>query len=57
MTNILFICTGNICRSPAAEAVFKKKVEDAGLVGQFIIDSAAIHSYHVGELPDYRTVI
>lgn len=51
---VLFICLGNICRSPAAEGIMKAKVEEKGLVSQFYIDSAAIGPWHVGQLPDSR---
>lgn len=53
-TNILFVCLGNICRSACAEAVMKKKVQEAGLEKEFFIDSAGILSYHEGERADYR---
>jgi protein-tyrosine phosphatase len=53
-TEILFVCTGNICRSPTAEAVFRARVENAGLERHILIDSAGTHDYHVGELPDVR---
>ncbi len=49
MINVLFVCMGNICRSPMAEAVFKHMVEEAGLSNQFQIDSVGTISYHVGE--------
>ena len=51
---ILFVCLGNICRSPAAEGIAKKILEDKGLSDQFYIDSAGISSYHRGDLPDSR---
>ncbi len=51
---ILFVCLGNICRSPAAEGIMKRKIEEAGLQDQFLIDSAGILNYHEGELPDSR---
>ena len=51
---ILFVCLGNICRSPSAEAIMKKVVADAGLSDVIYIDSAGIHGYHEGELPDQR---
>lgn len=54
MPSVLFICTGNICRSPTAEAVFRRLVRDAGLDGSIRVDSAATHDYHVGEPPDER---
>jgi protein-tyrosine phosphatase len=53
---VLFVCTGNICRSPTAEGVFKHHVKEAGLAGRVLSDSAGTHSYHVGEPPDPRTV-
>lgn len=51
---ILFVCLGNICRSPSAEAVMKKLVKDAGLEKSFYIDSAGIMGYHEGERADER---
>jgi protein-tyrosine phosphatase len=53
---ILFVCTGNICRSPTGEAVMKRLVRDAGLSSEFVIDSAGTGSFHVGEAPDPRAV-
>lgn len=53
--SVLFVCLGNICRSPLAEAVFRKKVEQAGLAHRFRIDSAGTSGYHDGESPDDRT--
>lgn len=52
---IIFICMGNICRSPTAEAVFRQRVAQAGLTDRVCIDSAGTHDYHVGEAPDTRT--
>ena len=52
--SILFVCMGNICRSPTAEGVFRRKVAEAGLEDLFEIDSAGTHAYHVGEPPDRR---
>jgi protein-tyrosine phosphatase len=54
MTRVLFICMGNICRSPAAEIVFRKMVHDAGLEGDFEIDSAGTIGFHKGNPPDSR---
>lgn len=51
---LLFICLGNICRSPAAEGVMKAKVHAAKLDDMFYIDSAGIGDWHVGQLPDSR---
>lgn len=51
---LLFICLGNICRSPAAEGVMKAKVHAAKLDDKFFIDSAGIGDWHVGQLPDSR---
>jgi protein-tyrosine phosphatase len=53
--SVLFICTGNICRSPMAEAVFRHKVVQAGLLDQFRIDSAGTGRWHVGEPPHRGT--
>lgn len=54
MIRVLFVCMGNICRSPTAEAVFRRQVQEAGLDAQIHIDSAGTHDYHVGEEPDPR---
>ncbi len=54
-THIIFICMGNICRSPTAEGVFRHKVRAAGLVNQISIDSAGTHNYHPGKPPDERS--
>jgi len=51
---ILFVCTGNICRSPTAEGVFRHMLEDAGLNQQVVVDSAGTGDWHVGEPPDTR---
>ncbi len=53
---ILFVCTGNICRSPTAEGVARGLAEKLGLAEVFEFDSAATHGYHVGDTPDPRTV-
>lgn len=53
--SVLFVCLGNICRSPLAEAVFRKVVTEAGLESRFRIDSAGTSGYHDGEAPDERT--
>jgi protein-tyrosine phosphatase len=51
---LLFVCLGNICRSPSAEGIMKKLVRDAGLEDQIFIDSAGTSGWHQGELPDSR---
>jgi protein-tyrosine phosphatase len=53
-TSVLFVCMGNICRSPTAEGVFRYYVEQAEMNQQLQIDSAGTHAYHVGEPPDRR---
>lgn len=52
--SVLFVCMGNICRSPTAEAVFRHYVESAGLSEHILIDSAGTHDYHIGDPPDAR---
>lgn len=52
---ILFVCLGNICRSPTAEGVFRKKAADAGILERLTVDSAGTNNYHPGEPPDPRT--
>jgi len=52
---VLFICMGNICRSPTAHGVFRQYVSDAGLSHLIEVDSAGTHAYHVGEEPDARS--
>lgn len=56
MKRVLFVCTGNICRSPTAEGVFRYFVEEAGLTDVIISASAGTHGYHIGEPPDPRTI-
>ena len=51
---ILFVCLGNICRSPAAEGIFKKKIKDRELENLFVVDSAGTGGWHVGNLADRR---
>ena len=51
---ILFVCLGNICRSPAAEGIFRDIVEKRGIADRFEIDSAGLYSGHAGDLPDRR---
>jgi protein-tyrosine phosphatase len=52
---ICFVCLGNICRSPTAEGVFRKLVDEAGLGTKVSIDSAGTGGWHAGELPDSRS--
>ena len=52
---VLFVCSGNICRSPLAEAIFKAEAKNAGLASSFHVDSAGTHGFHEGEPADPRT--
>ena len=52
--SVLFVCMGNICRSPTAEGVFRYHAEQAGMLEQLDIDSAGTHAYHTGEPADRR---
>lgn len=52
---VLFVCLGNICRSPLAEALFNDKINKAGLQDKYLVDSAGTGDYHVGEMADART--
>jgi protein-tyrosine phosphatase len=53
--SVLMVCTGNICRSPTAEGVFRHLVAQAGLQDRIHVDSAGTHDYHVGSPPDHRS--
>ena len=53
---ILFVCLGNICRSPLAEAIMKHKLNEAGLSEKIRVDSCGTAGYHIGERPDHRTI-
>ena len=54
---VLFVCMGNICRSPTAEGVFRARVERAGLSDRLLIESAGIGDWHVGQPPDERAML
>lgn len=53
--SVLFVCMGNICRSPTAEGVFTELVKSKNLGHLFKIDSAGTHAYHIGDAPDLRS--
>lgn len=55
MIKVLFVCLGNICRSPTAHGVFQTMVEDQGLADSILVDSAGTAAYHVGNPPDSRS--
>lgn len=55
MTNVIFVCLGNICRSPLAEGILKKMLVDEGLHDKIYVDSAGTAAYHVGDPPDKRS--
>ncbi len=54
MKKVLFVCMGNICRSPAADGIFQELLKREGLASQIYVDSAGTHNYHQGSLPDRR---
>jgi len=54
--SVLFVCLGNICRSPLAEGVFRHILDEGGVTDRFRVDSAGTGSWHVGESPDHRSV-
>jgi len=53
---VLFVCLGNICRSPLAEGIFRQRVMEQGLSGQFEMDSCGTAAYHIGKGPDIRSM-
>jgi len=54
-TSVLFVCMGNICRSPTAEGIFRHMLNEQGLADNFFFDSAGTHAFHVGAAPDHRS--
>ncbi|PKU23452.1 low molecular weight protein-tyrosine-phosphatase [Telmatospirillum siberiense] len=56
MVRVLFVCTGNICRSPTAHGLLRARAAEAGLADRVEVDSAGTHGYHTGEPPDPRSV-
>lgn len=56
MVKVLFVCLGNICRSPLAEGIFRDMVSKEGLDGEIMIDSAGTSNWHINEPPDPRTI-
>lgn len=56
MVKILFVCTGNICRSPSAEGVLRHAAKQQQLSNNILVDSAGTHGYHIGENPDHRSI-
>lgn len=56
MIKVLFVCLGNICRSPLAEALFRHKIKNESLSHRFEIDSCGTGDYHIGSQPDHRTI-
>lgn len=55
ISSILFICLGNICRSPLAQGVFEKQMANSSLAGKIRVDSAGTGNWHIGERPDPRS--
>ena len=53
---VLFVCTGNICRSPSADGILRHKAAEAGLADRLLVDSAGTHGFHIGDPPDPRAI-
>jgi protein-tyrosine phosphatase len=56
MVKVLFVCLGNICRSPLAEGIFKHRIRAAGLEHKIFVDSAGTSGWHIGDAPDPRSI-
>jgi protein-tyrosine phosphatase len=56
LVKLLFVCTGNICRSPTADGILRARIRAAGLEDRVSCDSAGMHGYHAGEPPDPRSI-
>ncbi len=54
--SVLFVCMGNICRSPTAQGALEKQISEADLPFRLLVDSAGTHAYHAGEPPDRRSI-
>lgn len=53
---VLFVCLGNICRSPLAEGIFRQRIKERGIEDHFVADSSGTAAYHIGEKPDERSL-
>jgi protein-tyrosine phosphatase len=56
VVKLLFVCTGNICRSPTADGIMRARIREAGLTDSVFSDSAGTHGYHIGDPPDPRSI-
>jgi protein-tyrosine phosphatase len=57
LVKLLFVCTGNICRSPTAHGIFRHRLRQAELETKIMVDSAGMHGFHQGEAPDRRSIV